>query len=168
MLFLSFLISDLSSISLLNCYLSYSKINCWNRFQNNFCMINATELSNTSSGKKQLEYLTNGNDRNMLSFWDKHFHCKVNSMFKLLCNWPIHFFLKKSINACGHKYCVQKGLTKCFICNQTEIAYLVKQKCLLRSLPRLQFVKRILVNLANMLLFTRVQLVIFWSLMGTT
>lgn len=168
MLFLLFLISNSSSISLLNCYLSCSKISCWNRCQNHFCMINATDLTNTSSGKKQLEYVSNGKDGNMLSFWDKHFNCKVNSVFKLLCNWPIHFYLKKSINACGNKYCVQKGWTKGFICNQTEIACLVKQKYLLRSLPCLQFVKRMLVYLANMLLFTGVELVVVWSLMGTT
>jgi len=75
-------------------------------------MLNATDLTSRSSGKKQLEYVTNvfsnSKERNMLSFWDKHFNCKANSVFKLSCNQPIHLYLKKNIHTCGNRYCVQR------------------------------------------------------------
>lgn len=83
-------------------------------------MINATDLTSRSSGKKQLEYVTvfsNSKERKMLPFWDKHFNCKWQFSVQSLVNQPIHLYLKKNVYNRGNRSCVQKGSTKAFICN---------------------------------------------------
>lgn len=80
--------------------------------------------------------------RETCSFRDKHFNCKMNSVFKLLCNQPVHLYLKRNIHTCGSRQRIRKGGTKALRCNQTEIACLLKQNRLLQSLPCLQFVNK--------------------------
>ena len=155
MLFLWLLISNSSGTSLFNCYLSYRKINCWNWCQNHFCMLNATDLTSRSSGKKQLEYVTNvfsnSKERNMLSFWDKHFNCKANSVFKLSCNQPIHLYLKKNIHTCGNRYCVQRVELKLLHATRHKLYVWWNKNACFNHYHACNLSKRMLVNLANMI-----------------